>query len=103
MLRLVLAVCAIGATAAIADTARAEGEFGVLKEAPGVASVYYNCTACHSERLIAQQGLSRAHWADLMDWMWAEMGMHEIPEDEVDEILDYLEAHYNEDRPNYPY
>ncbi len=100
MLRSFLLACA---AFAIADAARAEAEFGLLKDAAGVEAVYYNCTACHSERLIAQQGLSRAHWADLMDWMWDEMGMHEIPDDEVDTILDYLAAHYNEDRPNYPF
>jgi cytochrome c len=94
---------AAGAALLIAGAAHAEGQFGVLKEAPGVEAVYYNCTACHSERIVAQQGMTRAHWADLMDWMWEEMGMHEIPADEVETILDYLAAHYNEDRPNFPY
>lgn len=91
------------ALAAIAIPAKAADEFGVLKVAPGVEETYYNCTACHSERLVAQQGMSREHWADLLVWMREEQGMHDIPEDELDTILDYLAEHYNEDRPNYPY
>lgn len=82
--------------------AMASGEFGVLKVAPGVEETFYNCTACHSEHIVAQQGMTRAHWADLMVWMREEQGMHEIPEAELDVILDYLAEHYNEDRPNFP-
>lgn len=97
-----LAVCglALGPTAAIAS--EDENEFGQLVDAPGVETTYYTCVACHSEMIIAQQGLSRAHWDELLDWMVEEQGMAELEEEERDEILDYLATHYNEDRPNYP-
>jgi cytochrome c len=99
MLRIVLTAAAFVAGSA---GAAAESEFGVLKVAPGVEETYYNCTACHSELLVAQQGMNRERWADLMVWMREEQGMHEIPEDELNTILDYLAEHYNEDRPNFP-
>lgn len=97
-----LASAAVGLTL-LASAATATGEFGVLKVAPGVEATFYNCTACHSERLVAQQGMTRDHWADLMVWMVEEQGMHDIPDDEMNTILDYLAEHYNEDRPNFPY
>lgn len=98
---LAFAAAAIAAEAIAADAVAAE-DFGVLKVAPGVEATYAHCTACHSEMIIAQQGMSRARWAELMVWMREEQGMHEIPADELDLILDYLAAHYNEDRPNFP-
>ncbi len=79
-----------------------ENEFGLLKNAPGVETTFYSCTACHSEMIIAQQGLSRANWDDLLDWMIEEQGMNEPDAQERTEILDYLAEHYNEDRPNFP-
>ncbi|MEM7669762.1 MAG: aldehyde dehydrogenase [Pseudomonadota bacterium] len=84
------------------DTTEEEYEFGLLHDAPGVESTYYACTACHSEMIVAQQGLTRAEWDELFDWMIDEQGMVEIESSERDEILDYLAAHYNEDRPNFP-
>ncbi|MEX1235329.1 MAG: aldehyde dehydrogenase [Roseovarius sp.] len=79
-----------------------ETEFGQLVDEPGVEVTYYTCIACHSEMIIAQQGLSRDHWDDLLVWMVEEQGMMEIDEPERSEILDYLSTHYNEDRPNFP-
>lgn len=79
-----------------------EGEYGVLVEAPGVEETYAYCAACHSERIVAQQGLSRAHWDELLVWMVEEQGMYEIDEPDRSLILDYLSENYNEDRPNFP-
>jgi cytochrome c len=95
-------VVTAAAFVAWSGSAAVAGEFGVLKVAPGVEETYYNCTACHSELLVAQQGMTRERWADLMVWMREEQGMHEIPEEELNTILDYLAAHYNTDRPNFP-
>ena len=77
-------------------------EFGVLVEAPGAEETYYGCVACHSEMIIAQQGLSREDWDDLLVWMVEEQGMPEFDEEERKIILDYLATHYNVDRPNFP-
>lgn len=79
-----------------------EYEFGALYDAPGVEATYYACTACHSVMILAQQGLTRAEWDELFEWMIEEEGMVEIEELERTEILNYLALHYNKDRPNFP-
>lgn len=93
-----------GAGDAATPTASEEDtyEFGLLVDAPGVEVTYYTCVACHSERIVAQQGLSREHWDEMLEWMVEEQGMSEIDEPDRTEILDYLAEHYNEDRPNFP-
>ncbi|MEM1048349.1 MAG: hypothetical protein AAGL24_19520 [Pseudomonadota bacterium] len=79
-----------------------DAEFGVLFVAPGVEETFYACAGCHSERLVAQQGLTRAGWEETLEWMVEEQGMPEIEDPDRTVILDYLAAHYGEDRPNYP-
>lgn len=97
------------ATAPAVDTAAVEPaqepeepEFGLLVDAPGVAETHAYCTPCHSEMIVVQQGKTREHWADLFEWMVEEQGMAEIEEPDLSIVLDYLAAHYNEDRPNFP-
>ncbi len=96
----------VSATAEAKTTAAASQdeppEFGVLFQAAGVEETFYTCTACHSERIVAQQGLTRAHWDELLVWMVDEQEMDEIEEPDRSVILDYLAAHYGEDRPNFP-
>lgn len=87
------AVLTLGASAATAD---------VLVEENGVDLIYAYCTACHSEMIVAQQGQTREGWEKLLVWMVDEQGMAEIDEPDRTEVLDYLEAHYNTDRPNFP-
>lgn len=87
-----------GGSAAMAE----EAEFGVLRLAPGAEDTYYACVACHSERLVAQQGLSRDGWKEVLQQMVEEHGMTEIEEPELGVILDYLAKHYNPERPNFP-
>ena len=89
---------ALGAT----DDGEDEYEFGVLFDAPGVEVTYYTCIACHSEMIVAQQGLTREEWDKMFEWMVEEQGMSEIEEPDRTEILDYLAEHYNTDRPNFP-
>ncbi len=89
-------------TAAAEPSAKEVRDFGVLVDAPGVEKTYAYCTPCHSEMIIAQQGKTRKHWADLFEWMIEEQGMAEIEEPDRSIILDYLAANYNEDRPNFP-
>lgn len=109
IIRNTVACAAAGLLLAVAAPDRPAGaagnddsEFGVLFVAPGVEETFYACTACHSERIIAQQGLSRKHWDETFEWMVEEQGMDEIEEPDRTIILDYLEKHYNEDRPNFP-
>ncbi len=79
-----------------------EAEFGALVTAAGAEETYAYCAACHSERLVAQQGLTRTRWAELVDWMVDEQGMSEIDEPDLGGILDYLALNYGPDRPNFP-
>jgi hypothetical protein len=77
-------------------------EYGTLFEAPGVEETYYSCTACHSEMIVAQQGMSRTHWEELLEWMVEEQGMSELEGEDLAIVLDYLSTNYSEDRPNFP-
>lgn len=102
MIRLLGRALALAPALSAAALAAEEPEFGVLHVAEGVETTYYTCTACHSEMIIAQQGLPRERWDALLDWMVEEQGMSEpAPEDRA-EILDYLSEHYNTDRPHFP-
>ena len=77
-------------------------EYGVLVEKPGVEETYIYCAACHSERIVAQQGLKRKDWKELLQWMVNEQEMEVIEEPDYSIILDYLAENYNIDRPNFP-
>ena len=92
----------LGAQEATTPEMEEEPEFGVLKAAKGVETTYYTCTACHSEMIVAQQGLTRDGWAELIEWMVDEQGMVELDPPDLNEVLDYLATNYNEDRPNFP-
>ena len=96
------AIASLGVAVVAAPLSAEEGEYGVLFEAPGVEETFYTCSACHSERLVAQQGMTRARWDGLLDWMIEEQGMAELEPDERALILDYLSTHYGPDRPNFP-
>lgn len=69
-----------------------------LPEGPGKEEAFYACRGCHSFRLVVQQGLSRKHWDETLDWMIEEQGMPQLDDEERRLILDYLEANYNETR-----
>lgn len=89
-------------TAKVAPTAVDTPDFGVLVAATGVEETFDYCNVCHSVRLVAQQGLDRAHWVELFEWMVEEQGMTEIEEPDLSIVLDYLSTNYNIDRPNFP-
>ncbi|WP_169543189.1 c-type cytochrome [Sneathiella aquimaris] len=77
-------------------------EYGLLVNKPGAEETFNYCTACHSERIVAQQGLTEAGWEELLDWMVDEQGMDPIDEPDRSMIIKYLTEHYNLDRPNFP-
>lgn len=79
-----------------------EEEFGTLFLAPGAEETYYACAACHSERLVSQQGITREGWEEVFEQMVEEHGMAELEEPDRSVILDYLATHYNTDRPHFP-
>ena len=77
-------------------------DVGVLKAAEGAELTHAYCTGCHSEMIIAQQGLTREKWDELLVWMVEKQGMQPIDDAHREQILDYLATHYNTDRPNFP-
>ena len=68
----------------------------------GARETHAYCTACHSERIVAQQGLTRADWEEVLEQMIEENGMTPIEEPDLGRVLAYLSAHYGPDRPNFP-
>lgn len=73
----------------------AEDSLEMLPEGPGQEDVFYTCSACHSIKLVQQQGLTRAGWNDLIDWMVDKQEMEKPDEETHAAMLDYLEQHYN--------
>jgi cytochrome c len=72
-----------------------------LPEGSGREDTYYLCSACHSFMLVAQQGLTRERWDDVLGWMVEEQGMDQPEPPTREAILDYLSQHYGPDRPNW--
>lgn len=50
------------------------------------------CAACHSGRLVSQQGMSRAQWDETLEVMTAQHKMPRLESEERTLILDYLAA-----------
>ena len=71
-----------------------EEDWGGLPPGPGREEVYYGCQACHSLRIVVQQGLSRDSWDETLVWMVDEQGMPELEPEEHQLILDYLANNY---------
>ena len=77
-------------------------DLGVLVAGEGAGETHAYCTVCHSERIVAQQGLTRADWEELLEQMVEENGMNPIEEPDLGRVLDYLTTNYGPDRPNFP-
>ena len=75
---------------------------GVLVAGEGAEETHAYCTPCHSERIVAQQGLTRVDWEELLEQMVEENGMNPIEEPDLGRVLSYLATHYGPDRPNFP-
>lgn len=79
-----------------------EDEFEGLAAGAGQEEVLIYCSACHSTRIVQQQGMNREGWIETLEWMVEEQGMSEIDEPDLSLILDYLAKQYSEERPNFP-
>jgi len=86
-------VLAAPATASLADE-----ELGGMPPAPGAEETYYACSACHSIKLVVQQGLSRESWEESLEWMVEEQEMEPLEPEDLKLILDYLSTYYGPDR-----
>ncbi len=88
---------------ATSDTTSSEVEIDELAQLGlpldgGREEVEIYCSACHSLRLVAQQGMTKDDWDELFDWMIEEQEMEEIPADDRKLALDYLAKHLGIDR-----
>jgi hypothetical protein len=59
---------------------------------------FYFCTACHSFKIIAQQGMSRGRWNDTIDYMIERHKMVDPGDELREQILDYLSTAFPERR-----
>lgn len=69
-------------------------DFGGLPPGEGREETFAICGACHSLRLVTQQGLDAERWDALMDWMTEKQGMPELPQTERERIVSYLARHF---------
>lgn len=63
---------------------------------PNRDDAFYFCTACHSFRIVAAQGMSRERWDESLAWMVERHGMPDVQGEDRRRILDYLAAAFPE-------
>ncbi|MFN3658343.1 MAG: hypothetical protein ACK4UO_13915 [Pseudolabrys sp.] len=61
---------------------------------PGRDDTFYTCTACHNFKLVAQQGMNRRQWGEIIDLMNEKHGMPKMEAKDRETVLNYLEAAY---------
>ncbi len=59
---------------------------------PGRDDTFYACTACHGFKLVAQQGMNRRQWEEILQLMNEKHGMAALEGKERETVLNYLEA-----------
>ena len=79
----------------------AEPEWGGLPAGKGRDETFAFCTACHSAKLIIQQGMTLDQWDETLVWMVEEQAMPEPPTELRELILDYLATQFPPDRPHH--
>lgn len=73
-----------------------ERSYGGLPPGDGREIVYGICNACHSVKLVMQQGMSRKRWDHLLDWMVEQQGMSQLDAETRGTVLDYLSEHFGQ-------
>ena len=61
---------------------------------PGRDDTFYACTACHNFKLVAQQGMNRRQWEDVLQLMVDRHGMPKLDDKDRETVLGYLTAAY---------
>ncbi len=61
---------------------------------PGREDTFYFCSACHSFKLVAQQGMSRRQWDETIALMTQRHGMPPLDDKDREVVLNYLESAY---------
>jgi mono/diheme cytochrome c family protein len=60
----------------------------------GRDETFYSCTACHNFKLVAQQGMNRRQWDEILNLMTEKHGMPPLDDKDRDVVLNYLESAY---------
>jgi hypothetical protein len=63
---------------------------------PNRDDAFYFCTACHSFKLVAAQGMSRERWDERLSWMVQHHNMPDVQGEDRAKILDYLSSAFPE-------
>jgi len=61
---------------------------------PGRDEAVMFCGSCHSFKIVASQGMTRAQWDESLKWMVTRHNMPELEGEELDTILTYLERSF---------
>lgn len=59
----------------------------------GLMEVVYNCTNCHSAKLVMQNRMSKERWAATIDWMQETQNLADLGKNE-EIIINYLVKNY---------
>jgi len=59
----------------------------------GLMVVVYNCTICHSSKLVTQNRMSKERWAETIDWMQKTQNLADLGKNE-EIIINYLVKNY---------
>jgi hypothetical protein len=63
---------------------------------PNREEAFYFCTACHSFKIVASQGMSRQRWDESLSWMVERHNMPDVQGEDRGKILDYLASAFPE-------
>jgi cytochrome c553 len=105
MTRILRIVLALAAAVAFAISANAQSKTQPKdpEDAPELYpahprrdDAFYACVACHSFKLVAQQGMSRARWDDSITWMTERHKMPKLEGKDREAVLDYLSTVFPE-------
>jgi len=64
-----------------------------LVEGEGLMEVVYNCTNCHSAKLVTQNRMTKERWKATIRWMQETQNLWDLGDNE-EIIVNYLVAHY---------
>lgn len=87
-----------GIFASAAQAAESEDDWKGLPEGLGREEVFDTCQACHSLRLVQQQGLDKYSWKETLEWMVEEQEMDEPDPEELPLLINYLTEFYGTDK-----
>ena len=75
----------------LAGPAWAQSDPAEFPDAPGREEAVAFCGSCHSFRIVASQGMTRAQWDESLKWMVQRHNMPQLDKEDLDPILGYLE------------